>query len=847
MMVELEEDAPEADKRRRLNAVMREGRALLREYRRAENLYVVRHVMLEAARRLLALGEPISRDEVVSLARKIVEADPPPEWRFSADALLAQMRAAQVAEEPEKLREVLDEFVGLYQQDRAFAARALMQSAEVAEGWEAEELYEDYLDELNQGYSWVPGVMDFLMSHGVSVGGGRHTFVADLSLMDGGRLLIPQDTFGKTVALLFWSARDETSLDMLDHLQHAYERQRDRGFLVVGINMDKQEDEELVRGTLREKRVAWPQVFSGKGTDDPVALHYAIRQVPGVWIVHAMGLTAYKPEYRGRGWKHVEPAIRRELEEDYRRKLRQWDARSGLWLAEHMLRRAAERSGEPRAVPEDAINGLLDELFRMHLSPHMEERVERMQSILDAAGGLIEARPEAPNARGLRALRMMALQYLALTEEKLDLQREALDLARGFLEAEGAPVELRLISDYLLVRAGLSGRPEAHAEVDEKIRDLWEEYSELTEEWLWKWCGYLLWVEFGARGSPLGRAIQLGRAARENRTPPRGRGMARCLLQRSALGNKTFVARLEQFDGSELVLPDDLLGKSYVVHFWTMDYPPGAEWFAPMPPDRPNALFNKFEPAPERDYMIVGVNLDRDREAARRYAEEHFPDWIHTYVGQDRTHPLVRNNDIQALPSAWLVYSDGRVGATEADRKACGDPDGPIHDTRVAAKIVRGKPKETLLEWEDVYGRFRNILRKHELHHAMGFPMEEKEVIERIRRSCSERGREVLRAGLELNVRIIRESRAALKELLPALQRGEDGRWGAEEDLGEAWEYVRRFRRASENLRSMVTMAEQSTEWLPGEFPVAECRAAAAEVAPLDLPEGFPDPSPEKN
>ncbi len=847
MMVELEEAMPEADKRRRLNAVMREGRALLREYRGAEDLYVVRHVMLEAARRLLALGEPVSRDEVVSLARKIVEADPPPEWRFSADALLAQMRATQVAEEPEKLREVLDEFVGFYQQDRAFAAKALMQAAEIAEGWEAEELYEDYLDELNQEYSWGPGVMDFLMSHGVSVGGGRHTFVANLSLMDGGRLLIPQDTFGKTVALFFWSARDATSLDMLDHLQQAYERHRDRGFLLVGINMDAQDDEELVRGTLREKGISWPQVFSGKGTDDPVALHYAVRQVPGVWIVHALGLTAYKPEYRGRGWKHVEPAIRRELEEDYRRKLRQWDARSGLWLAEHMLRRAIERSGEPGAVPAGQIERLLDELFRMHLSPHMEERVERMRSILEAAGELIEARPEAPNARGLRALRMMALQYVALTEEEPDQQQEALDLARGFLEAEGPPVELRLISDYLLVRAGLSGRPEAHAVVDEKIRDLWEEYSELTEEWLWKWCGYLLWVEFGARGSPLGRAIQLGRAAREGRTPPRGRGMARCLLHRSALGNKPFVAHLQKFDGSELVLPDDLLGKSYVVHFWTTEYPPGAEWFAPMPPDRPNALYNKFDPAPERDYVIVGVNLERDREGARRYAEEHLPDWIHTYVGEDRTHPLVRDNDIQALPSAWLVYSDGRVSATDQDRNVCGNPDGPIHDTRVLAKIVHKKPKETLPEWEDVYGRFRNILSLHELHHAMGFPMEEKEAIERIRRSCSERGREVLRAGLEVNRRVIRESRGVLRELLPGLERSEDGPWGPEKELKEAWEHVHRFRRASENLRRMVTMAEESAEWLPGEFPVAECRAAAAEVAPLDLPEGFPEPPPEKN
>ena len=325
MMVELEEDAPEADKRRRLNAVMREGRALLREYRRAENLYVVRHVMLEAARRLLALGEPISRDEVVSLARKIVEADPPPEWRFSADLLLTQMRAAQAADDPERVRSVLDEFVQTYREgaSRAFTAKAYMQAAEMAESLGAEKAYADYLDVLDDEYSWEPGVVQFLMSHGQAAARSNEPFVASLHLMDGRTLLMPQDTFHLTVALLFWSAEDERSLELMDRLQETYQRYRDMDFLVVGINMDDTEDEALVRDTLKEKGVTWPQVFSGKGLEDSVAVRYGIRQVPGVWIVAAMGQTDYKPGHRGMMWKEIRPRIENVLEHDQRTKLRQ--------------------------------------------------------------------------------------------------------------------------------------------------------------------------------------------------------------------------------------------------------------------------------------------------------------------------------------------------------------------------------------------------------------------------------------------------------------------------------------------------------------------------------------------
>lgn len=846
MMVNVEADAPAAEVRRQLNSVMREGRALLREYRGAENVYVVRHVMLEAARRLLALGEPVPREEVVGLARDIVEADPPPEWRFSADVLLAQMRAAQAADAGE-VREALDRFVELYrdQYGRPFAAKALMRAAETADALEVEDAYDDYVGELYGEYSWEPGVVDFLMSEGVRIGGGRHTFAANLPLMDGRTLIMPQETFGDTTVVLFWSARTPRCIEMMEELHDLYKRLKDRGLFVVCISLDGQEDEALVREVLREKDIPWPQVFTGKGPDDPFALHYGIRQVPAPWVVSSVGQTVFKPNRGAPKWRELESELTDAIEEDFRRKLRQWDARSGLWRADAMLARAIERAAEPGAVPDDELEELLDALFRMHMSPHMTERIEHARSLQADVRELLKSHPEAPNAGDLKAVQMAILQYRALTEEKPELQDEALSIARELLAAKGTPDVVGLICDYLLLRGELSGRKDAYRTVDEKAGKLKTAYEGRVSRWQLKLVRYMLLTEYGARGWFASSSIQLKRLSRQGRTTPRVAGMVRCLIGSNTRGRR-FRAELERFDGSPLVLPDDLLGKNYVLHFWTMDYPPAAEWFLPLPPDRVNCVYNKLEPIPERDYVIVGVNLDSDREAVQAYAEKHFPDWIHTYVGEDREHPLVRENDIQALPSSWLVLRNGDIEAGEQDRYITG-LGLPRHSMRAECGRLRDDPMDTVDRWEPVLKRYRRVLRLFELHWAMDLPLQRDRSEEANRSRCAERGHAILRAGLEVNKNALAEHREALREALSELERNEAGDWVPAEALEEAWDHVRMCRRAAQNLQEIAEVAPEAEHWMEEEYAVEEYRAAAEAVEPPDLPEGFPEPPPEED
>ena len=834
MMVELEEDAPEADKRRRLNAVMREGRALLREYRRAEDLYVVRHVMLEAARRLLALGEPISRDEVVSLARKIVEADPPPEWRFSADLLLTQMRAAQAADDPERVRSVLDEFVQTYREgaSRSFTAKAYMQAAEMAESLGAEKAYADYLDVLDDEYSWEPGVVQFLMSHGQAAARSNEPFVASLHLMDGRTLLMPQDTFHLTVALLFWSAEDERSLDLMDRLQETYQRYRDMDFLVVGINMDDTEDEALVRDTLKEKGVTWPQVFSGKGLEDSVAVRYGIRQVPGVWIVAAMGQTDYKPGHRGMMWKEIGPRIQDVLEHDQRIKLRQWDLRSGLFRAEALLRGVIQEG----AVPADRLAELLDALFLMHLSPYLPERARDARSI---QGDVRDMLSEHPDSRALRAVEMTLLQYRALVEEDPQLGRQALAIAADFMEAEDTPPHLRALCDYLLIRGELADSPDAHLLVDERVRQFRDAYEKTAPPWLVHWLRFMLWVELGGPGWTVPMMIGLGNHAERGDGAPRSRGMRRGALGKSVLTGKPFHARLEKSDGSTLELPEDLLGSFYTLRFWTTDYPPDAEWAMPLPPDQVNDHVNKLTPRPGDGYEIVGINLDADKEAARRYAEEHYPNWIHTYVGPDRTHSLVHDWDIQALPSTWFVLDDGTLRTHDHEHRLIGGSP-PLRGAGGKARDAAKMPMEDVEQWEEAFAAYRDALRRFRLHGVLELTLTThwwRQHIKAARQEGVEAAEKLLAKGLELNRRSARRHREALEELLPRLELSAAPQ--ANDQLRKAVESLREFRRAEANLEAIAAAARETARWVREDFPAEKFIVAPPE--PPDLPDDFPE------
>lgn len=268
-----------------------------------------------------------------------------------------------------------------------------------------------------------------------------------------------------------------------------------------------------------------------------------------------------------------------------------------------------------------------------------------------------------------------------------------------------------------------------------------------------------------------------------------------------------------------------------------------------VPPDRLREM-RVYEAAAAKDvvrqlleeFVARYTDIGQRNLAAGGYAEEHFPDWVHTYIGPDRSHPLLRRLDVQALPSAWFVLENGEIQAHDNTHGLYGSH-SPIAMSKISQ--VGDMPIGTLEEWEETFGTWREALSRLGIHIALGlYENKSEELIQEKAVDGAAAARRILPRGLELNRPIVAEHRVALRELLPELDRDDEGNWQPEERLKEAWEHLRQFCRATCNLEDMSLAAHMTALWADESFPVEEYTGIAPE--PLDLPEGFPQPPAKK-
>jgi hypothetical protein len=63
----------------------------------------------------------------------------------------------------------------------------------------------------------------------------------------------------------------------------AYNRYHDRGFEVVGVSLDQ--DQNTLLSFTQQNGMDWPQYFDGKGWDNEIARSHGIDGIPAMWLV----------------------------------------------------------------------------------------------------------------------------------------------------------------------------------------------------------------------------------------------------------------------------------------------------------------------------------------------------------------------------------------------------------------------------------------------------------------------------------------------------------------------------------------------------------------------------------
>jgi peroxiredoxin len=92
---------------------------------------------------------------------------------------------------------------------------------------------------------------------------------------------------GKVVLLDFWATWCGPCIGELPNVKQAYEKHHARGFEIVGISLDSQENK--LTSFLKQENMTWPQIFDGKGWQSALAQKYGINSIPATYLLDGEG------------------------------------------------------------------------------------------------------------------------------------------------------------------------------------------------------------------------------------------------------------------------------------------------------------------------------------------------------------------------------------------------------------------------------------------------------------------------------------------------------------------------------------------------------------------------------
>jgi thiol-disulfide isomerase/thioredoxin len=94
---------------------------------------------------------------------------------------------------------------------------------------------------------------------------------------------------GKVVLIDFWATWCGPCRAEIPNVVAVYDKHHKKGFEIIGISLDKEQDKAKLESFIKEKNMPWPQYFDGQFWSNKLSTRYGVNSIPATYLLDGEG------------------------------------------------------------------------------------------------------------------------------------------------------------------------------------------------------------------------------------------------------------------------------------------------------------------------------------------------------------------------------------------------------------------------------------------------------------------------------------------------------------------------------------------------------------------------------